>query len=106
MVPIFSVAAPNAVAVVELQAAVQHVQRQGPVVVSCDDISKGMIQRKKVFREKKLALPSGTESIACGDVSTYDAALNVFSSVIMLAQSVMKEKASPVIFYSISLGVR
>ena len=46
MVPIFSVAAPNAVAVVELQAAVQHVQRQGPVVVSCDDISSGMIQRK------------------------------------------------------------
>ena len=100
MVPIFSVAAPNAVAVVELQAAVQHVQRQGPVVVSCDDISKGMIQRKK------LALPSGTKSIACGGVFTYDAALNVFSSVIMLAQSVMKEKASPVIFYSISLGVR
>lgn len=30
---------------------------------------------------------------------TYEAALRVFNSVMMLAQSVMKEKASPVIFY-------
>ena len=35
---------------------------------------------------------------------TYEAALRVFNSVMMLAQSVMKEKASPVIFYIERLG--
>lgn len=44
---IFSVAAPSAVAVVELQAAVRHVQRQGPVVVFCDDMSKGVMIKRK-----------------------------------------------------------